>query len=254
MVKVKWVWRILTTWYDPKRNQWLSTWWHLLKLRCSLYTSQDIEDVVVVGYSNNKMKVMTISFLWVSLEQWGVQNGIVSLIYLEQPRLDFPVFQLGLYCPWKWEKVNDLNNLLDYDINSPGDQDTQGHGRIIPSTLKCRLTWFLMFHDFQWRHLYPQAVLNLRCGERLSPPHPLFSVQPPPSRYSNVTRSSKSQVMFISICFINSATHIFPPQEIIVSVAITRYLLLRLRSNRPWQRAQLIRGNSFLTLGKVFLS
>ena len=121
MVKVKWVWRILTTWYDPKRNQWLSTWWHLLKLRCSLYTSQDIEDVVVVGYSNNKMKVMTISFLWVSLEQWGVQNGIVSLIYLEQPRLDFPVFQLGLYCPWKWEKVNDLNNLLDYHINSLGD-------------------------------------------------------------------------------------------------------------------------------------
>ena len=143
MVKVKWVWRILTTWYDPKRNQWLSTWWHLLKLRCSLYTSQDIEDVVVVGYSNNKMKVMTISFLWVSLEQWGVQNGIVSLIYLEQPRLDFPVFQLGLYCPWKWEKVNDLNNLLDYHINSLGDQDTQGHGRIIPTTLKCRLTWFL---------------------------------------------------------------------------------------------------------------
>ena len=95
MVKVKWVWRILTTWYDPKRNQWLSTWWHLLKLRCSLYTSQDIEDVVVVGYSNNKMKVMTISFLWVSLEQWGVQNGIVSLIYLEQPRLDFPVFSWG---------------------------------------------------------------------------------------------------------------------------------------------------------------
>ena len=162
--------------------------------------------------------------LWVSLEQWGVQNGIASLIYLEQLRLDFPVFQVGLYCPWKWEKVNDLNNLLDYDINRLGDQDTQGHGRIIPSTLKCRLTWFLMFHDFQWRHPYPQAVLNLRCGERLSPPHPLFSVQPPPSRYSNVTRSSKSQVMFISICFINSATHIFPPlQEIIVSVAITRY-------------------------------
>ena len=176
MVKVKWVWRILTTWYDPKRNQWLSTWWHLLKLRCSLYTSQDIEDVVVVGYSNNKMKVMTILFLWVSLEQWGVQNGIASLIYLEQSRPDFPVFQLRLYCPWKWEKVNDLNNLLDYHINSLGDYDTQGHGRIIPSTLKCRLTWFLMFHDFQWWHLYPQAVLNLRCGERLSPPHPLFSV------------------------------------------------------------------------------
>ena len=113
-----------------------------------------------------------------------------------------------------------------------------------------------MFHDFQWRHLYPQAVLNLRCGERLSPPHPLSSVQHPLSRYSNVTKSSKSQVMFISICFINSATHIFPPppQEIIVSVAITRYLLLRLRSNRPWQRVQLIRGKSFLTLGKVFLS
>ena len=30
--------------------------------------------------------------------------------------------------------------------------------------------------------------------------------------------------------------------------------ILRLRSNRPWKRAQLIRGNSFLTLGKVFLS
>ena len=130
---------------------------------------------------------------------------------IDLPRLDFPVFQLGLYCPWKWEKVNDLNNLLDYHINSLGDQDTQGHGRIIPSTLKCRLTWFLMFHDFQWRHLYPQAVLNLRCGERLSPPHPLSSVQHPPSRYSNVTKSSKSQVMFISICFINSAAHIPPP-------------------------------------------
>ena len=112
-----------------------------------------------------------------------------------------------------------------------------------------------MFHDFQWRHLYPQTVLNLRCGERLSPPHPLSSVQHPLSRYRNVTKSSKSQVMFISICFINSATHIsLPPQEIIVSVAITRYLLLRLRSNRPWKRAQLIRGNSFLTLRKVFLS
>ena len=160
MVKVKWVWRILTTWYDPKRNQWLSTWWHLLKLRCSLYTSQDIEDVVVVGYSNNKMKVMTISFLWVSLEQWGVQNGIVSLIYLEQPRLDFPVFQLGLYCPWKREKVNDLNNLLDYHINSLGGYDTQGHGRIIPSTLKCRVTWFLMFHTFNDGISIPRLFLT----------------------------------------------------------------------------------------------
>ena len=113
----------------------------------------------------------------------------------------------------------------------------------------------LMSHDFQWRHPYPQAVLNLRCGERLSPPHPLFSVKPPQSRYSIVTKSSKSQVMIISICFINSATHIFYPpplQEIIVSVAITRYsgcVPIDLDNVLNWSGR-----NSFLSLGKVFLS
>ena len=218
MVKVKWVWRILTTWYDPKRNQWLSTWWHLLKLRCSLYTSQDIEDVVVVGYSNNKMKVMTISFLWVSLEQWGVHNGIVSLIYLEQPRLDFPVFSWGCIA-----HESERRSMIWIIFWLPHQQPRRlRYSRAWKNhTFNIKLQVNLIF-NVPW--LYPQAVLNLRCGERLSPPHPLFSVQPPPSRYSNVTRSSKSQVMFISICFINSATHIFPPlQEIIVSVAITRY-------------------------------
>ena len=217
-MKVKWVWRILTTWYDPKRNQWLSTWWHLLKLRCSLYTSQDIEDVVVVGYSNNKMKVMTISFLWVSLEQWGVHNGIVSLIYLEQPRLDFPVFSWGCIA-----HESERRSMIWIIFWLPHQQPRRlRYSRAWKNhTFNIKVQVNLIF-NVPW--LSMTASQSPGCSQpkmwrEILPPHPLSSVQHPLSRYSNVKKSSKSQVLFISICFINSATHIPPPRHLSPNVS-----------------------------------